>query len=67
MPFTADSELELLFPAALIPQEVKDSLHADLHVSSLAFLYGFAIDLRRRFVHWHPQTTDVGTCRSCLC
>lgn len=30
--FTPDSELELLFPALLIPQRVKDELPEDLHV-----------------------------------
>lgn len=32
MPLTQDSELDLLFPADRIPQEVKDALHEDLHV-----------------------------------
>lgn len=34
MPLTPDSELELLFPAEFIPQEVRDALHQDLHVSA---------------------------------
>lgn len=37
MPFTEDSALDLLFPATLIPQEVKDALHADLHVCLTRF------------------------------
>lgn len=32
MPFTPDSELELLFPAHLIPQDVQAKLGDDLHV-----------------------------------
>ena len=30
--FTPDSELDLLFPAEYISQEVKDQLHPSLHV-----------------------------------
>ncbi|KAH8110190.1 acyl-CoA N-acyltransferase [Phellopilus nigrolimitatus] len=36
MPLTPDSELELLFSAELISQEVKDTLHKDLHIRPLA-------------------------------
>ncbi|PAV18030.1 acyl- N-acyltransferase [Pyrrhoderma noxium] len=36
MPLTQDSELDLLFPADRIPQEVKDALHEDLHIRPLA-------------------------------
>ena len=32
MPFTADSELDLLFPAEHIPDEARSQLHPDLHV-----------------------------------
>jgi len=36
MPFTADSELDLLFPAEHIPDEVRKQLHPDLHLRPLA-------------------------------
>ncbi|KDQ53849.1 hypothetical protein JAAARDRAFT_38810 [Jaapia argillacea MUCL 33604] len=42
MPFTPDSELDLLFPAELISLEVKNQLHQDVHVRPLA-----ATDYRR--------------------
>ena len=32
MPYTPDSELDLLFPPDLIPYEVSMALHSDLHV-----------------------------------
>jgi len=32
MPFTPDSELELLFSPSLISLDVKQALHEDLHV-----------------------------------
>jgi len=34
--FTPDSELDLLFPANLIPADVKSKLHPDLHIRPLA-------------------------------
>ena len=37
MPLTQDSELDLLFPADRIPQEVKDALHEDLHVRPVLY------------------------------
>ena len=47
MPFTPDSELDLLFPANLIPQEVKDQLHSALHVSlDVAPIWGVATNIR---------------------
>jgi len=36
MPFTADSELDLLFPAEYISNEVKAQLHPSLHLRPLA-------------------------------
>ncbi|KAJ3486635.1 hypothetical protein NLI96_g4087 [Meripilus lineatus] len=36
MPFTPDSELDLLFPAEYISQEVRSQLHPDLHIRPLA-------------------------------
>jgi len=36
MPFTPDSELDLLFPAEYIPKDVKALLHQDLHIRPLA-------------------------------
>src|SRR5258706_11567457 len=36
MPFTQDSDLELLFSPTLIPAEVRSALHSDLHVRRLA-------------------------------
>jgi len=36
MPFTQDSDLELLFNPALIPTEVRSALHSDLHIRPLA-------------------------------
>ncbi|KAJ7100683.1 acyl-CoA N-acyltransferase [Mycena belliarum] len=36
MPFTPDSELDLLFPADLISSEVKSQLHPDVHIRPLA-------------------------------
>ncbi|KZV71094.1 acyl-CoA N-acyltransferase [Peniophora sp. CONT] len=36
MPFTPDNELELLFPAEIIPQSVKDALPSDLYMRPLA-------------------------------
>ncbi|KAJ7054124.1 acyl-CoA N-acyltransferase [Mycena amicta] len=36
MPFTPDSELDLLFPASLISADVKSELHKDLHIRPLA-------------------------------
>ncbi|KAH9829879.1 acyl-CoA N-acyltransferase [Rhodofomes roseus] len=36
MPFTADSELDLLFPAAHISDEARKQLHPDLHLRPLA-------------------------------
>ncbi|KAJ6504107.1 acyl-CoA N-acyltransferase [Mycena vitilis] len=36
MPFTADSELDLLFPATLISPEVKKQLHPAVHIRPLA-------------------------------
>ncbi|KZT70573.1 acyl-CoA N-acyltransferase [Daedalea quercina L-15889] len=36
MPFTADSELDLLFPAEHIPDEARKQLHPDLHLRPLA-------------------------------
>ncbi len=36
MPFTPDSELDLLFPAEYISQEIRAQLHPDLHVCTLS-------------------------------
>ncbi|THG96642.1 hypothetical protein EW026_g5223 [Hermanssonia centrifuga] len=36
MPFTPDSELDLLFPAEYISQEIRAQLHPDLHLRPLA-------------------------------
>jgi len=36
MPLTPDSELELLFPLALISPDVKNAIHQDLHIRPLA-------------------------------
>ncbi|KAF7369115.1 Glucosamine 6-phosphate N-acetyltransferase [Mycena venus] len=36
MPFTPDTELDLLFPATLISPEVKSQLHPDVHIRPLA-------------------------------
>ncbi|KIJ49190.1 hypothetical protein M422DRAFT_205405 [Sphaerobolus stellatus SS14] len=36
MPFTPDSELDLLFPASLISPDVKAALHEDVHIRPLA-------------------------------
>ncbi|KAI0071609.1 acyl-CoA N-acyltransferase [Panus rudis PR-1116 ss-1] len=36
MPFTPDSQLDLLFPPEYIPQDVKSQLHPDLHIRPLA-------------------------------
>ncbi|EPT04770.1 hypothetical protein FOMPIDRAFT_1139630 [Fomitopsis schrenkii] len=36
MPFTADSELDLLFPTQHIPDEAREQLHPDLHLRPLA-------------------------------
>ncbi|KAI0782728.1 acyl-CoA N-acyltransferase [Abortiporus biennis] len=36
MPFTPDSQLDLLFPAEYISNEVKSQLHEDLHIRPLA-------------------------------
>ncbi|KAH9925810.1 acyl-CoA N-acyltransferase [Fomitopsis serialis] len=36
MPFTTDSELDLLFPAEHIPDEARKQLHPDLHLRPLA-------------------------------
>jgi len=36
MPFTPDSELQLLFSASLISPDVKQALHEDLHIRPLA-------------------------------
>lgn len=32
MPFTPDNALDLLFPAELVPQRIKDQLPPELHV-----------------------------------
>lgn len=32
MPFTQDSDLDLLFPEELVPQHIKDELPSELHV-----------------------------------
>ncbi|EPQ51342.1 acyl-CoA N-acyltransferase [Gloeophyllum trabeum ATCC 11539] len=36
MPFTPDSELDLLFPPDIIGEDVKSQLHPDLHIRPLA-------------------------------
>ncbi|KAK7050497.1 glucosamine 6-phosphate N-acetyltransferase [Favolaschia claudopus] len=36
MPFTPDNELDLLFPASLISQDLKSQLHPDVHIRPLA-------------------------------
>lgn len=36
MPFTPDNELDLLFPAEYIPEDVKSQLYSDLHIRPLA-------------------------------
>lgn len=36
MPFTPDSELDLLFPPEHIPDNVRQQLHSDLHIRPLA-------------------------------
>ena len=41
MPFTPDSDLDLLFPEELIPQHIKDQIPPELHVrlSSLGIFH----------------------------
>jgi len=36
MPFTPDNALDLLFPAELVPQRIKDQLPPELHIRPLA-------------------------------
>jgi len=36
MPFTQDSDLELLFDPSLIPNEIRITIHSDLHIRPLA-------------------------------
>lgn len=39
MPFTPDSELDLLFPSEYLSSEVKTQLHSDLHVSTISIRF----------------------------
>ncbi|KAK7433979.1 Glucosamine-phosphate N-acetyltransferase-like protein [Stygiomarasmius scandens] len=36
MPYTPDNELDLFFPASLIPSSIKSQLHPDVHLRPLA-------------------------------
>jgi hypothetical protein len=38
MPFTPDSDLDLLFPEELVPQHIKDELPPELHVRQPQFI-----------------------------
>jgi hypothetical protein len=38
MPFTLDTDLDLLFPEELVPQHIKDELPPELHVRLTHFL-----------------------------
>ena len=62
MPFTADSELDLLFPAEHIPDEARRQLHADLHVRPhLVAALTLAELMGRSSALSHRPTIDVVT------
>lgn len=62
MPFTTDSELDLLFPTEHIPDEARKQLPPDLHVSTTSYAAPTPVGLiEHSSVLLRRPTTNVAT------